>query len=96
VYDWDRNKSPDFIGSFEASMNMIKQGLRFNIINVNKLEKYKKKRKDYKNSGIMSFENITYSKEYSFIEFPMLGTQISVVFAIDFTGSNGKKIYICI
>jgi hypothetical protein len=90
VYDWDRNKSPDFIGSFEASMNMIKQGLRFNIINVNKLEKYKKKRKDYKNSGIMSFENITYSKEYSFIEFPMLGTQISVVFAIDFTGSNGE------
>jgi len=39
VYDWDRNSSPDFIGSFEASTSMIKQGSKFNIINPKKIRK---------------------------------------------------------
>jgi len=90
VYDWDRNTASDLIGSFEASSSMIKQGSKFNIINQKKLEKFKKKGKEYKNSGIMSFENVITIKDYSFLEFPMLGTQIAVVFAIDFTGSNGE------
>jgi len=90
VFDWDRNSSHDFIGSFEASTGMIKQGLSFNLINSKKQEKYKKKGKEYKNSGVISFENIELQQEYSFMDFPMLGTEIKVVFAIDFTGSNGE------
>jgi len=90
VYDWDRNSSHDFIGSFEASTSMIKQGLTFNLINSKKQEKYKKKGKDYKNSGVISFDSIELQQEYSFMDFPMLGTEIKVVFAIDFTGSNGE------
>jgi len=68
---------------------MIKQGLSFNIINSKKQAKYRKKGKEYKNSGVITFENIQISKEYSFMDFPLLGTVISVTFAIDFTGSNG-------
>ncbi|ORX44170.1 copine family member IX [Piromyces finnis] len=90
VYDWDRNSSPDFIGSFETSTKLIKQGNSFNIINKKKLEKYKKKGKQYNNSGVISFENVQVCKDFSFMDFPMLGTEISVTFAIDFTGSNGE------
>ncbi|ORX59370.1 copine-9 [Anaeromyces robustus] len=89
VFDWDRASTPDIIGSFEASTSMIKQGLSFNIINSKKQAKYRKKGKEYKNSGVMTFENVKITKEYTFMDFPMLGTQISVTFAIDFTGSNG-------
>jgi len=80
VFDWDRNSSHDFIGSFEASTGMIKQGLSFNLINSKKQEKYKKKGKEYKNSGVISFENIELQQEYSFMDFPMLGTEIKVSF----------------
>jgi len=90
VFDWDKNSSPDFIGSFEASTSLIKQGCTFNVINQKKQEKYKRKGKEYKNSGTITFENIEVLKDYTFMDFPMLGTQISVTFAIDFTGSNGK------
>jgi len=90
VFDWDRNSSPDYIGGFEASTSMIKQGLTFNIINSKKQAKYQKKGKPYKNSGILSFENVEIIKDYSFMDFPMGGTEISVIFAIDFTGSNGE------
>jgi len=90
VFDWDRNSSPDFIGSFEASTSMIKQGYTFNLINQKKREKYKKKGKEYKNSGTITFENIEILKDYTFMDFPMLGTEISITFAIDFTGSNGE------
>ncbi|OUM69091.1 hypothetical protein PIROE2DRAFT_2975 [Piromyces sp. E2] len=69
---------------------MIKQGYTFNLINQKKREKCKRKGKEYRNSGTISFENIEVIKDYTFMDFPLLGTEISVTFAIDFTISNGE------
>jgi len=85
VYDWDRNSSPDYIGKFEANFETIKKERTFEIIN----DKKKAKKKDYKNSGTMTFEDIQLGEGFSFTTFPLHGTDISVVFAIDFTSSNG-------
>jgi len=48
-----------------------------------------KKGSKYKNSGVIKFENLTRVRKYSFIDFPMNGTEVAVSFAIDFTASNG-------
>jgi len=85
VWDWDRNTSPDYIGKFEADFETIKQKKTFEIIN----DKKKAKKSSYKNSGTMTFERIDIGEGFSFTTFPLHGTDIAVVFAIDFTSSNG-------
>jgi len=85
VFDWDRNSSPDYIGKFEADFETIKAQRTFEIIN----EKKKEKKSNYKNSGTMTFERIDIGEGFSFTTFPLHGTDIAVVFAIDFTSSNG-------
>jgi len=85
VFDWDRNSNPDYIGKFEANFEKIRAQKTFEIIN----EEKKKKKEDYKNSGTMTFNTISFSEGFSFSTFPLHGTDINVVFAIDFTSSNG-------
>jgi hypothetical protein len=85
VFDWDRNSSPDYIGKFEANFETIREKNTFEIINDEK----KAKKSNYKNSGTMTFENIRYAEGFSFSTFPLHGTEIAVVFSIDFTSSNG-------
>jgi len=86
VWDWDRNSAPDYIGKFEADFETIKNERTFEIINEKKQEK---KKDGYKNSGTMIFEDIEIAEGFSFTTFPLHGTDIAVVFAIDFTSSNG-------
>ncbi|ORX45376.1 Copine-domain-containing protein [Piromyces finnis] len=85
VFDWDRNTDPDYIGKFEADFETIKIKKTFEIIN----EKKREKKNNYRNSGIMTFEKIEIGEGFSFSTFPLHGTEIAVVFAIDFTSSNG-------
>eukprot|EP00833_Pecoramyces_ruminatium_P008918 jgi/Orpsp1_1/1182950/evm.model.c7180000083251.1 len=88
VFDWDRDKSNDLIGTFKATTRELFEKKEFEVIN----EKKQNKGKDYKNSGIIKFnmERIR-NVPYTFIEFPCGGTEIAVSFAIDFTGSNGLQ-----
>jgi len=87
VFDWDKNKSNDLIGTFKATTNELFEKKKFEIININK----SKKDSNYKNSGTLSFKIYKIRSEpYKFMEFPLNGTEIFVSFAIDFTGSNGK------
>ncbi|ORY31112.1 copine-8-like protein [Neocallimastix californiae] len=88
VYDWDRNSSNDLIGVFRATTRELFEKKSFEVINE---KKKAKKGKKYKNSGIIRFENLERNKKYTFIDFPMNGTEIAVSFAIDFTSSNGDK-----
>jgi len=64
----------------------------FEIINESKKKKMGSK---YKNSGVITFNKIERIRDapFSFMDFPMNGTEINVTFAIDFTSSNGKKKY---
>ncbi|ORX44169.1 Copine-domain-containing protein [Piromyces finnis] len=89
VYDWDRNSDNDLIGVFMASSRMIfESGAQFEVIND---KKKAKKGKKYTNSGVITFDKINRIKNYSFMDFPMGGTEIAVSFSVDFTSSNGNK-----
>lgn len=56
----------------------------FECINPKKLKK-----KNYKNSGVISVKKCEVVKEFTFLDYIMGGCQINFTIAIDFTGSNG-------
>jgi len=87
VYDWDKNSDNDLIGIFRASARMIMKQKKFEIIN----DKKKAKKEKYTNSGVMVFDRFILNKDFKFMDFIMGGTEIAVSFALDFTGSNGRK-----
>ncbi|OUM69092.1 hypothetical protein PIROE2DRAFT_57614 [Piromyces sp. E2] len=89
VYDWDKNSDNDLIGVFMATGRMIlESNAKFDVINERKKAK---KGKKYTNSGVIIFDRVERVKNFSFMDFPMGGTEISVSFAIDFTASNGVQ-----
>uniref|UniRef100_A0A670IMZ7 Copine-3 n=1 Tax=Podarcis muralis TaxID=64176 RepID=A0A670IMZ7_PODMU len=49
----------------------------------------KRKKKSYKNSGIVRVKSCKIEMEYSFLDYIMGGCQINFTVGIDFTGSNG-------
>ncbi|KAF2983874.1 hypothetical protein EK904_005233, partial [Melospiza melodia maxima] len=51
--------------------------------------KYKAKKKNYKNSGIVILNQCKIHKMHSFLDYIMGGCQIQFTVAIDFTASNG-------
>jgi len=87
VFDWDKNSDNDIIGNFKASTRMILEKKKFELIN----DKKKEKNEKYTNSGVISFDKFIRNKDYTFMDFIMGGTEISLSFALDFTGSNGRK-----
>uniref|UniRef100_A0A673MGP8 Copine-3-like n=1 Tax=Sinocyclocheilus rhinocerous TaxID=307959 RepID=A0A673MGP8_9TELE len=69
-----------FIGCSKKLFYNIKKQAEFECIN----SKKKQKKKNYKNSGVVSI-----TKEYTFLDYIMGGCQINFTVGIDFTGSNG-------
>uniref|UniRef100_A0A665TET6 Copine IVa n=1 Tax=Echeneis naucrates TaxID=173247 RepID=A0A665TET6_ECHNA len=85
VWDWDSNGKHDYIGEFEATFKEMKGAIdgrqvQWPCIN----PKYKVKKKNYKNSGIVILNQCKVTD--SFIQ-RWSGSCLSV--AIDFTASNG-------
>ena len=86
-YDWDRLSSDDLIGEATFSLEkLMSPGASKTIELIHPKLKSKKK---YKNSGKLVFESIKPIKTHSFIDFLRGGLEISLMVAIDFTGSNG-------
>uniref|UniRef100_A0AAY5ESV4 C2 domain-containing protein n=1 Tax=Electrophorus electricus TaxID=8005 RepID=A0AAY5ESV4_ELEEL len=48
-----------------------------------------KKKKSYKNSGVVRFKSCKVKTQYTFLDYVMGGCQINFTVGIDFTGSNG-------
>ncbi|KAJ5073836.1 copine [Anaeramoeba ignava] len=88
VYDWNRNSAADFIGTAKTSLRELHEGNKrtFDLINP---EKKRKKRK-YKNSGVLHLLHCELIQEYSFLDYIAGGCDISLIVAIDFTASNGN------
>ncbi|XP_051785230.1 copine-3 isoform X2 [Erpetoichthys calabaricus] len=89
-YDYDNDGSHDFIGTFETKMKELQQASRtspveFDCVNPKK----KQKKKNYKNSGVVSVKFCQVEREYSFLDYIMGGCQMNFTVGIDFTGSNG-------
>ena len=87
-YDWDKHSSDDLIGEATFSLEkLMSSSTNKSIKLIN--PKLKSKKKKYKNSGKLVFESIKPIKTHSFIEFLRGGLEVSLMVAIDFTGSNG-------
>ncbi|XP_051970505.1 copine-3-like isoform X1 [Xyrauchen texanus] len=89
-YDHDKDGSHDLIGIFETTMKRLQEASRtspaeFECMN----SKKKQKKKNYKNSGIVSVKVCQITREYTFLDYIMGGCEINFTLGIDFTGSNG-------
>ncbi|KAK5915333.1 hypothetical protein CesoFtcFv8_000931 [Champsocephalus esox] len=90
VWDYDSRGKHDFIGEFYATfrdMQNISSGNKVTWDCVN--PKYKLKKRNYKNSGVVILSNLKLHRVYSFLDYIMGGCQIHFTVAIDFTASNG-------
>ena len=93
VYDWDSNGSPDLIGGFKTSFrefSPLAVGKKEFLL-INETIKRKKGNK-YKHSGLFTFSEIQLIQTNTFLDHLKGGLQISLIAAIDFTGSNGNPI----
>eukprot|EP01029_Cantina_marsupialis_P029086 TRINITY_DN779775_c0_g1_i1.p1 TRINITY_DN779775_c0_g1~~TRINITY_DN779775_c0_g1_i1.p1 ORF type:complete len:626 (-),score=199.47 TRINITY_DN779775_c0_g1_i1:208-2085(-) len=87
VFDWDKSGGNDLIGIFNASVNDIAQpGFSRPVIN----EKKQKKKKSYKNSGIILAKSAQIAKQITFLDYIAGGCEMNLTVAVDFTGSNGN------
>ncbi|KAK1799109.1 hypothetical protein P4O66_006692 [Electrophorus voltai] len=90
VWDYDSRGKHDFIGEFYATfreMQKVSAGNKVTWECVN--PKYKLKKKNYKNSGLVILTDLKLHRVYSFLDYIMGGCQIHFTVAIDFTASNG-------
>nr|XP_034980263.1 copine-1 isoform X2 [Zootoca vivipara] len=89
VSDMDDSTSSDLIGEFTCItaklLEVRDQAVEFECIHPEK----KRKKKSYKNSGIVRVKSCKIETEYSFLDYIMGGCQINFTVGIDFTGSNG-------
>ncbi|KAM3860302.1 copine-3-like [Diretmus argenteus] len=91
-YDHHINGSHDLIGSFKTTLSEMQKGTHtspaeFECIHHKKLQK--KKKKGYKNSGVICIKQCHVEREYTFLDYIMGGCEINFTIAIDFTASNG-------
>lgn len=91
VYDWNSNgSSHSLIGEFETSVNQLENGVGSDNVYECVHPEKKRKKKSYKNSGIVNLTYLHFQKNYSFVEYLRGGLDMNFVVAIDFTGSNGN------
>jgi len=89
IFDWNKSGTMDFIGEFSASIDDIRKKTTYDVVNPT----MKAKSKKYQNSGVFSFDAVTFTPIHSFLDYIIGGCQINLVVAIDYTGSNGDPRY---
>ncbi|XP_018423615.1 PREDICTED: copine-4 [Nanorana parkeri] len=90
VWDWDSNGKHDFIGEFTTSFKEMRGAMEGRQVQWECINpKYRMKKKNYKNSGIVILNQCKIHKMHSFLDYIMGGCQIQFTVAIDFTASNG-------
>lgn len=90
VWDWDSNGKHDFIGEFTTTFKEMRGAMEGRQVQWECINpKYRMKKKNYKNSGIVILNQCKIHKMHSFLDYIMGGCQIQFTVAIDFTASNG-------
>eukprot|EP01117_Protostelium_nocturnum_P014927 TRINITY_DN5737_c0_g1_i1.p1 TRINITY_DN5737_c0_g1~~TRINITY_DN5737_c0_g1_i1.p1 ORF type:complete len:440 (+),score=122.73 TRINITY_DN5737_c0_g1_i1:620-1939(+) len=85
-FDWDQHKKHDLIGITTVSIEQIQSGETIlPLIHPKK----KKKKKNYINSGSVSFNSLEIIEIPSFLDYIMSQTEIEMIVGIDYTSSNG-------
>ncbi|MGH0165223.1 UNVERIFIED_CONTAM: hypothetical protein FKN15_048474 [Acipenser sinensis] len=90
-YDYDNDGGHDFIGEFTSTVSKMCEAqntteIEFECINPKK----QKKKKSYKNSGIIILKSCKIARDYSFLDYILGGCQLMFTVGIDFTASNGN------
>ncbi|KAI4873860.1 hypothetical protein NFI96_012989 [Prochilodus magdalenae] len=97
-YDYDNDGGHDFIGEFQTTVTKMSEAqnsveVEFECINPKK----QKKKKNYKNSGIIILKSCKITRDYSFLDYILGGCQLMFTgcpsmdnVGIDFTASNGN------
>ncbi|MEE6499757.1 hypothetical protein FKM82_003576 [Ascaphus truei] len=90
-YDHDNDGGHDFIGEFQTSVIKMCEArdstaVEFECINPKK----QKRKKNYKNSGIILIRSCKITRDYSFLDYILGGCQLMFTVGIDFTASNGN------
>ncbi|TFK00113.1 P2X purinoceptor 3 [Platysternon megacephalum] len=90
-YDYDSDGGHDFIGEFETTVAKMCEAqdtlpLELECINPKK----QKKKKNYKNSGVIIVKTCKITRDYSFLDYILGGCQLMFTVGIDFTASNGN------
>ncbi|NXP16604.1 CPNE2 protein, partial [Scytalopus superciliaris] len=90
-YDYDSDGGHDFIGEFQTSVARLCEAqdaspLELECINPKK----QKKKKNYKNSGIVIVKSCKITRDFSFLDYILGGCQLMFTVGIDFTASNGN------
>lgn len=89
-FDWDSDGTHDFIGAFTTNLRemcSIQQPRETQWPCIN--EKKQKKKRGYKNSGLVFLSKCEVVKVSSFLDFIQGGCQLNFTVGIDFTASNG-------
>eukprot|EP00002_Diphylleia_rotans_P021696 TRINITY_DN422_c0_g1_i5.p1 TRINITY_DN422_c0_g1~~TRINITY_DN422_c0_g1_i5.p1 ORF type:complete len:530 (-),score=103.06 TRINITY_DN422_c0_g1_i5:324-1913(-) len=84
-YDHDEHSAHDLIGECEVPAGELTKPRSFDLVNPKKAGK-----SGYKNSGVIVLDSSKQVIEPTFLDYIVGGYNISQVFAIDFTGSNGE------
>ncbi|XP_033896311.1 copine-7-like [Acipenser ruthenus] len=90
VWDYDSRGKHDFIGEFYTTFGEMQKIVGGDTVSWDCVNpKYKIKKKNYKNSGVVILSELKLHRVHSFLDFIMGGCQIHFTVAIDFTASNG-------
>lgn len=90
VWDYDSRGKHDYIGEFYTSFRELQKFCSGNKVTWDCVNpKYKLKKRNYKNSGVVILTDLKLHRVYSFLDYIMGGMQIHFTVAIDFTASNG-------
>ncbi|CAL8336216.1 unnamed protein product [Lota lota] len=88
--DSDSDGSHDLIGSFMAKVSEFLKAAHGSPVEFDCVHPEKqKKKKSYKNSGVVCVKSCTLMTQHTFLDYVMGGCQINFTVGIDFTGSNG-------
>ncbi|XP_065097290.1 copine-1 isoform X3 [Paramisgurnus dabryanus] len=89
-YDYDSDGSHDLIGVFQTNVSDLQKAVHGSPVEFDCIHPDKqKKKKNYKNSGVVRIKYCKLEAQYSFLDYVMGGCQINFTVGIDFTGSNG-------
>ncbi|XP_053740835.1 copine-2 isoform X4 [Synchiropus splendidus] len=90
-YDYDNDGGHDFIGEFQTSVARMSEAhnsleVEYDCVNPKK----QKKKKNYKNSGLIVVRSCKITRNYTFLDYILGGCQLMFTVGIDFTASNGN------
>lgn len=88
--DYNKSGNHTLIGTFETTVERLNMGRSKNKYECINEELKKKKKKSYKNSGVIELVDCKITPVHSFLDYVKGGCEIHCHVAIDFTSSNGK------